>query len=106
MLTFAKGLGNGVAIGGVVGRAEIIDCLPANSISTFGGGPLATATAVAHLDYVLEHDLQTNARKVGTQLKADLIGLQDEIPNIGDVRGKGLMLGVEFVTDSTKVVVS
>jgi 4-aminobutyrate aminotransferase len=97
LLTFAKGLGNGVAIAGVVGRAEIIDAIPANSISTFGGNPLATSAALANLDYLIDNDLQTNARKVGQQLRIDLDGLAEEVPNIGEVRGKGLMLGVEFV---------
>jgi 4-aminobutyrate aminotransferase len=82
---------------GVVGRGDIIDCIPANSISTFGGNPLSTTAALANLDYVLEHDLQTNSYKVGQQLRSDLERLQDEVPNIGDVRGKGLMLGIEFV---------
>ncbi len=102
MLTFAKGLGNGLAMAGVVGRAEIIDCLPANSISTFGGNPLATAGALANLEFVLEHDLQTNAYKIGQQLKDGLHHLADEVPNIGEVRGKGLMIGVEFVVPGTK----
>jgi 4-aminobutyrate aminotransferase len=102
LITFAKGLGNGLAIAGVVGRAKIIDSISANSISTFGGNPLATAGALANLDYVLEHDLQTNAAKVGQQLRTDVEHLQDEVPNIGDVRGKGLMVGVEFVTPGTK----
>jgi 4-aminobutyrate aminotransferase len=97
LLTFAKGLGNGVAIAGVVGRAEIIDAIPANSISTFGGNPLATTAALANLDYLIDNDLQTNARKVGQQLRVDLDGLAEEVPNIGEVRGKGLMIGVEFV---------
>jgi 4-aminobutyrate aminotransferase len=102
LLTFAKGLGNGLAIAGVVGRAEIIDCIAANSISTFGGNPLSTAGALANLEYLLEHDLQTNAYKVGQQLKDGLHHLADEVPNIGEVRGKGLMLGVEFVHPGTK----
>ncbi len=102
LLTFAKGLGNGLAMAGVVGRREIIDCIPANSISTFGGNPLSTAGALANLEYVLEHDLQTNAYKVGQQLKDGLHHLADEVPNIGDVRGKGLMLGVEFVVPGSK----
>ena len=96
LLTFAKGLGNGLAIAGVVGRAEIIDCLPANSISTFGGNPLSTAGALANLEYLLEHDLQTNAYKVGQQLADGLHHLADDVPEIVEVRGKGLMLGVEF----------
>ncbi|MHC4067304.1 MAG: aspartate aminotransferase family protein, partial [Planctomycetota bacterium] len=81
LITFAKGLGNGLAIAGVVGRAKIIDSISANSISTFGGNPLATAGALANLDYVLEHDLQTNAAKVGQQLRTDVEHLQDEVPN-------------------------
>ena len=97
VLTFAKGLGNGVAVAGVVGRAEIIDSIHTNSISTFGGNPLATATALANLEYLLANDLQTNAAKVGQQLRTDFEHLQGEVPNIGDVRGKGLMIGVEFV---------
>ena len=102
LLTFAKGLGNGLAIAGVVGRRELIDAINANSISTFGGNPLSTAGALANLDYVLEHDLQTNAAKVGQQLRADVEHLAEEIPNIGDVRGKGLMVGVEFVVPGSK----
>ena len=54
LMTFAKGLGNGVAIAGVVGRAEIIDVISANSISTFGGNPLATAAALANLKVLVE----------------------------------------------------
>ena len=96
LLTFAKGLGNGLAMAGVVARAEIMDCLQANSISTFGGNPLATAGALANLAYVLEHDLQTNAHKVGSQLKNGIHHLADDVPEIVDVRGKGLMIGVEF----------
>ncbi|MEX1044426.1 MAG: aminotransferase class III-fold pyridoxal phosphate-dependent enzyme, partial [Acidimicrobiia bacterium] len=56
VLTFAKGLGNGLAMAGVVASAELMDSLPANSISTFGGNPLSTAGALANLEYVLEHD--------------------------------------------------
>jgi len=96
LLTFAKGLGNGLAMAGVVARAEVMDCLGANSISTFGGNPLATAGALANLSYVLDNDLQTNAHKVGNQLKNGLHHLADEVPEIAEVRGKGLMIGVEF----------
>jgi 4-aminobutyrate aminotransferase len=96
MLTFAKGLGNGLAIAGVVARAEVMDALAANSISTFGGNPLATAGALANLEYVLEHDLQTNALKMGNQLKNGIHHIADDAPEIVEVRGKGLMVGVEF----------
>lgn len=97
ILTFAKGLGNGLAMAGVVASADLMDSLPANSISTFGGNPLSTAGALANLDYVLEHDLQTNASKVGRHLKNRIDGLAERSELVGEVRGKGLMLGVELV---------
>jgi len=100
-ITFAKGLGNGLAIGGVVARAELMDAVGANSISTFGGNPLAARAALAVLDYLQEHDLQRNARTVGARLTAGLRGLAAGNPAIGDVRGKGLMLAVELVEPGT-----
>ncbi len=103
MLTFAKGLGNGLAMAGVVARADIMDCITANHISTFGGNPLSTAGALANLEYLLEHDLQENAYKVGQQLRSDLDRLASEIDEIGEVRGKGLMLGVELVEPGSRV---
>jgi 4-aminobutyrate aminotransferase len=98
MMTFAKGLGNGLAIGGVVARGEIMDCLGANSISTFGGNPVATVGARAVLDYVADHDLQANAAKQGARLKAGLRAVADRHPIVGDLRGKGLMIGIELVS--------
>ena len=64
-MTFAKGLGNGFAIGGVVARGELLDGIRGNGISTFGGNPVATAAGNATLDYVLSHDLQRNAAVTG-----------------------------------------
>ena len=102
LITFAKGLGNGLAVAGVVGRADVIDCLSANSISTFGGNPLSTAGALANLEYLLSNDLQTNAYKVGQRLKSGIVDIQSRYPMIGEVRGKGLMIGVEFVKPGGK----
>lgn len=96
LLTFAKGLGNGVAIAGVVGRADVVDCLPANSLSTFGGNPLAATAALANLEVLFEQDLQENARVQGRALQDGLQRLAEEVPEIAEVRGKGLMIGVEF----------
>ncbi|HEX4703652.1 MAG TPA: aspartate aminotransferase family protein [Pseudonocardiaceae bacterium] len=97
-MTFAKGLGNGMAIGGVVARAEVMDCLSANSISTFGGNPLSTAGATATLKYLLDHDLQSNAAKLGDRLIGGLREAADGHDVVGDIRGKGLMIGIELVT--------
>src|SRR5206468_3783665 len=63
MVTFAKGVGNGLSMGGVIARAEIMDSLGANSISTFGGSPITSAGALANLRYLLDHDLQANAAR-------------------------------------------
>lgn len=101
-LTFAKGLGNGMAIGGVVARGDVMDCLGANSISTFGGNPVATSAASAVIDYLFQHDLQANARHQGDRLLSGLRELQDKYDVIGDVRGKGLMIGVELVEPGTR----
>ena len=97
MITFAKGLGNGLSIGGVVAPAEIMNCIGANSISTFGGTPLVSAGALANLKYLLEHDLQGNALKQGTRLYENLLPTCDKTPWILELRGKGLMLGIETV---------
>ena len=95
----AKGLGNGMAIGAVVGRTELLDSLRGNSISTFGGNPLASTYALANLDTIEEDDLQQNAYKVGDRLMRGLKDLEDRYEVVGEVRGKGLMAGVELVKD-------
>ena len=97
MVTFAKGVGNGLALGGVVARAEIMDSIRAKSISTFGGNPLVTAGAAANLEYLLSHDLQANAARVGADVLARLRPLVEDVGLVGDVRGRGLMVAVEFV---------
>jgi 4-aminobutyrate aminotransferase len=95
----AKGLGNGMAIGAVVSRADMMESLRANSISTFGGNPLATTYALNNLDYIEENRLQENAYKVGNTLYRGLKDLEDRFGVVGEVRGKGLMIAVEMVAD-------
>ncbi|MGW1159544.1 aspartate aminotransferase family protein [Streptomyces sp. NPDC002513] len=101
ILTFAKGIGNGMSIGGVVARAEIMNCLDANSISTFGGTQVTMAAGVANLTYLLEHDLQGNARRVGGLLIERLRAVAAQLPVVREVRGRGLMIGVELVRPGT-----
>jgi 4-aminobutyrate aminotransferase len=103
LATFAKGLGNGLAIGGVVGRGDLIDSVGANSISTFGGNPLAAAGALANLDYLLSRDLQGNALTVGTFLLRQLTTLVGRLDSVAEVRGRGLMIGVELVEPNSLV---
>ena len=96
MMTFAKGLGNGFAIGGVVARGELLDALHAIGLSTFGGNPISTAAANATLDYILDHDLQANAAKVGERIISGLKSAGDRLDIVTDVRGKGLMFAIEL----------
>jgi 4-aminobutyrate aminotransferase len=98
MMTFAKGLGNGFAIGGVVARGELMDSLHAIGISTFGGNPVSTAAANATLDYILDHDLQASAAKVGGRIIDGLRAAAERLDIVTDVRGKGLMFAVELAT--------
>jgi 4-aminobutyrate aminotransferase len=102
LLTFAKGLGNGLTIAGVVARGELMDGLTANSISTFGGNPLSCAGALANLRYLLANDLQGNALKVGGHLLGELRDRVGHLPGVGEVRGKGLMAGIELVLPGTR----
>jgi 4-aminobutyrate aminotransferase len=99
LVTFAKGIGNGLSMGGVIAPAAIMDSLGANHISTFGGSPLTSAGALANLRYLLDHKLQANAAAQGPALFDGLRALGS--PVVGDVRGKGLMIGVELVRPGT-----
>ena len=101
ILTFAKGVGNGMSIGGVVAPAEIMNTLDANSISTFGGSPVTMAAGAANLSYLLEHDLQGNARRVGGLLIERLRAVGAGVPAVREVRGRGLMIGIELVKPGT-----
>ncbi|WP_326727777.1 aspartate aminotransferase family protein [Streptomyces phaeochromogenes] len=101
ILTFAKGIGNGMSIGGVVARAEVMNCLDSNSISTFGGTQITMAAGLANLTYLLEHDLQGNARRVGGLLIERLRAIAAQLPGVREVRGRGLMIGVELVKPGT-----
>jgi 4-aminobutyrate aminotransferase len=100
-MTFAKGLGNGFAIGGVVARGDLLDGIRGNSISTFGGNPVATAAANATLDYVLSHDLQRNAAVTGQLIVEGLRDAARTSKIAGQVRGKGLMFAVDLVDPVT-----
>ena len=100
-MTFAKGLGNGFAIGGVVGRGNLLDSIRGNGISTFGGNPIATAAANATLDYLLSHDLQANAAACGDIVIGGLREAAAGLKTVADVRGKGLMFAVDLADPAT-----
>jgi 4-aminobutyrate aminotransferase len=103
LMTFAKGIGNGLSVGGVVASASLMDCMPAGQISTFGGTPLTMAGSMANLRYILDHDLQGNARTTGAIVMDGLRAAVDagELPIVGELRGKGLMFALELVEPGT-----
>ncbi len=100
IMTCAKGMANGVPIGVTIARTEIADSFTGLTISTFGGNPVSTAAALATIQTIEEENLAQNAYEVGGYLCDGLLDLQKKYPSIGDVRGMGLMLGIEFVGDN------
>ena len=101
ILTFAKGVGNGLALGGVVAGAELMNSLPGNSISTFGGNPLSSAGALATIRYMLDHDLQGNSKRMGARLAGHLGPAVEASEGTAELRGRGLMLALEMVRPGT-----
>lgn len=98
IVCMAKGLGSGMPIGACTARADIMDWHKGAHASTFGGNPVCLEAALTTID-LLQNGLVDNSREVGSYLEAGLNKLKDKYDCIGDVRGLGMMLGVEFVTD-------
>jgi alanine-glyoxylate transaminase/(R)-3-amino-2-methylpropionate-pyruvate transaminase len=99
-VTMAKGIGNGVPLGAVTTRMEIAQALTQRiHFNTFGGNPVCMAAGLAVLDVIDEDGLQENSRVLGKRLKDGFQALAKQHQLIGDVRGMGLMLGVELVRD-------
>jgi 4-aminobutyrate aminotransferase len=98
IMCLAKGIGSGLPIGACVARADIMDWHKGAHASTFGGNPVCIASALKTIE-LLENGLVENSATVGEYLKEGLEQLKDKYDCIGDVRGLGMMLGVEFVTD-------
>ena len=99
IMCLAKGLGSGMPIGACIARADIMDWHKGAHASTFGGNPVALTAALKTIE-LLEGGLVENSREVGAYLEAGLNKLKDKYDCIGDVRGLGMMLGVEFVKGS------
>jgi len=101
IMTFAKGMANGTPIGATIATAEIADSMKGMSISTFGGNPVASVAALATIEVVEEENLVENARVMGKRLRDGLEALKIKYhPVIGDVRGMGLMQGLELVGEN------
>ena len=102
IVTIAKGIGSGLPIGVCVARADLMDWKPGAHASTFGGNPVCIAAALKTIE-LLEGELVQNAAEVGAYLKAGLERLKEKYQCIGDVRGMGLMIGVEFVENKSSL---
>jgi 4-aminobutyrate aminotransferase-like enzyme len=101
IITSAKGLGNGAPVGVTIARPEVADALKGLTISTFGGNPITMTQAKAVLDFIEENKLKENCTVVGAYLRDKLLELQKKYPIIGEVRGMGLLQGLELVRDPT-----
>jgi 4-aminobutyrate aminotransferase len=98
IVCLAKGIASGMPLGVCMSRAEIMDWLPGSHASTFGGNPVSIAAALATLD-IIEREAMANAARVGALMLERLNGWKSTHPLVGDVRGRGLMIGVELVKD-------
>jgi 4-aminobutyrate aminotransferase len=100
IVCMAKGIASGMPLGICMSRAEIMDWVPGSHASTFGGNPISIAAALATID-ILEREGIGNAARVGGKMLERLHGWKATHPMVGDVRGRGLMIGVELVKDKT-----
>jgi acetylornithine/N-succinyldiaminopimelate aminotransferase len=99
ILTLAKGLGSGIPIGAVLAKEHASVFVPGDHNSTFGGNPVTSAAAYATLKYIIDNDFPTKVKKVGQYLMEGLGGLKKKYSFITDVRGRGLLVAVEFNGD-------
>jgi 4-aminobutyrate aminotransferase/(S)-3-amino-2-methylpropionate transaminase len=100
LMTLAKSIAAGLPLSAVVGKAEIMDCLPDNSVGgTYVGNPVALAAAVAVLDVFEEEGLVERAERIGETIRTRMLSWQERYAAIGDVRGLGAMLAIEYVED-------
>ena len=104
IITLAKGLASGVAIGAILANEKASVFMPGDHGSTFGGNPLACAAACAVTGYIIEKNLPENARIIGDYLKSKLLELKNRYSYIKDVRGCGLLIAMEFDRDVAEKV--
>jgi len=98
IVALAKGIASGMPLSATIARAEIMDWPPGSHASTFGGNPVSVAASLATIE-LLEQGLVDNAATVGAHMKGRLSDFPQRFPNVGDVRGLGLMIGIELVKD-------
>ncbi len=99
IVCLAKGIASGMPLGVTMSKAEIMDWVPGSHASTFGGNPVCIAAALATLDVIEREHLRENAADVGNHMLKRMADWPNKYPIVGDVRGRGLMIGVEIVKD-------
>ena len=99
MVCMAKGIASGMPLGITMTRAEIMDWVPGSHASTFGGNPVCIAAAMATLDVIEREGLLRNAQEVGNHMMKRMADWPKKHKIVGDVRGRGLMIGVDIVKD-------
>lgn len=99
IVCFAKGIASGMPLGGIMARDEVMAWAPGAHGSTYGGNPMALASAIATLDVIEQEGLLAKAEETGNYIMDRLRQMQLNHPSIGDIRGRGLMVGIEFVED-------
>jgi 4-aminobutyrate aminotransferase len=99
MVCMAKGIASGMPLGVVMTRAELMDWVPGSHASTFGGNPVCIAAALATLDVIEKEHLRENSASVGAHMMKRMADWPSKLKLVGDVRGRGLMIGVEIVKD-------
>jgi 4-aminobutyrate aminotransferase len=99
MVCIAKGIASGMPLGVCMTRAEIMDWLPGSHASTFGGNPVSVAAALATLDVIEREGLLRNAQEVGNHMMKRMADWPKKHKIVGDIRGRGLMIGVDIVKD-------
>jgi 4-aminobutyrate aminotransferase-like enzyme len=97
IMTFAKGLANGLPMGATIATPAVADSYKGLSLSTFGGNPVSTRGALATVEFIENNHLADNATVQGGRLRDGLEALKAKYPSIGDVRGMGLMQGIEVI---------
>jgi acetylornithine/N-succinyldiaminopimelate aminotransferase len=105
IMAIAKGMGGGIPIGAVLAKESCCVFQPGDHGSTFGGNPLMCATSLAVVKYIIEHDIPGNAKKVGQHFMQSLEALKKKQPALSEVRGRGLLVAIQFTSDiSAKVL--
>ena len=106
IMTLAKGLASGLPVGAILAKDRASVFTPGEHGSTFGGNPVACAAGYATLKFIIENDIAGNARRVGEHLASGLENLKQKFQFVTDVRGRGLLMAMEFSRDIASSVVA